>query len=100
MTSISAADFAKLKNQAQLTLTSDEEQLIHAQLDEALQAVAVFDELDLSSVPPLAHPSGVNNVMREDVITPSFSQAEALKNAPATHNGYVMVPGVFAEQDS
>ncbi len=99
-TNISDADFAKLQRQAKITLTPQEVETIHSQLDEALQAVEVFNELDLTNVTPLAHPGGLTNVMRPDVVTPSFSVEEALLNAPASHQDYVMVPGVFEEQDS
>jgi aspartyl-tRNA(Asn)/glutamyl-tRNA(Gln) amidotransferase subunit C len=97
-TTVSDADFAKLQQMARLTLSDAEKATIHAQLDEALHAIEVFDELDLTGVPPLTHPTGLENVMREDVVTPSFSQEEALQNAPMSHGGYIMVPGVFEEQ--
>lgn len=95
---ITDADFVRLEQMARLKLSAEEKQTIHGQLDEALKAVEVFDELNLTGVPPLAHPGELENVMREDVITPSFTQAEALQNAPASHAGYVMVPGVLEDQ--
>jgi aspartyl-tRNA(Asn)/glutamyl-tRNA(Gln) amidotransferase subunit C len=95
---ISDADFARLEQMARLKLTDNEKQTIHSQLDEALHAVEVFNELDLSGVPPLSHPGELENVMREDVVTPSLPQDLALQNAPATHDDYVMVPGVLEEQ--
>lgn len=95
---INDTDFKKIERMSKLTLKSDEKDVIHSQLDEALKAIKVFDELDLTEVPPLEHPGGLKNVMRPDVITPSFTQDQALINAPAKHDGYVMVPGVFEEQ--
>lgn len=92
---ISNSDFSKLVKMTKLVLTDQEKDLIHSQLDEALKAIEVFDELDLASVPPLSHPGELTNVMREDVVTPSFTQAEALSNAPASHGGYFMVKGVL-----
>lgn len=95
---ITDTDFARLEQMARLKLTAEEKQTIHGQLDEALHAVEVFNELDLTGVPPLAHPGELENVMREDIVTSSFTQTEALQNAPAVHGGYVMVPGVLEEQ--
>ena len=95
---ISDSDFAKIQRMARLTLSDEEKSTIHNQLDEALKAIKVFDELDLSKVAPLEHPGGLKNVLRDDVITPSFTQEQALQNAPQKLNGYVMVPGVFEEQ--
>lgn len=97
-TIISDDDFAKLVRMTKLTLTDDEKKSIHSQLDEALKAVEVFDELDLKDVTPLSHPGDLKNVMRADVVKPSFSQLEALSNAPASHDGYFMVKGVLEEQ--
>lgn len=95
---ISDSDFTRLEQMARLKLTTEEKQTIHGQLDEALHAVEVFNELDLTGVPPLAHPGELENVLREDVVTPSFPQDLALQNAPAQHGGYVMVPSVLEEQ--
>lgn len=99
-TVISDVDFAKLVKMTKLTLSDEEKTTIHGQLDEALKAVEVFDELDLAGVSPLSHPGEMTNIMREDVIKPSFSQEEALSTAPANHDGYFMVPGVLEEQTS
>lgn len=98
--SISDTDFAKLETMARLTLTDQEKQTIHSQLDEALKAIKVFDELDLEGVPPLSHPGNLTNVMREDEVKESFTQKEALANAPATHAGYFMVPHVLGGESS
>ena len=95
---ISDSDFTKLVKMTKLTLSKEEQVAVHSQLDEALKAVEVFDELDLTGVPPLSHPGNLQNVMREDVVKPSFSQEEALSTAPSSHDGYVMVKGVLEEQ--
>lgn len=92
--------FGKLLKMTKLTLADAEKKTIHTQLDEALKAVEVFDELNLSNVPPLSHPGGLTNVMREDIVKPSFTQAEALSNSLSSHEGFVMVKGVLAEHTS
>ena len=95
---ITDTDFAKLVKMTKLTLSDDEKVSIHSQLDEALKAVEVFDELDLKNVVPLSHPGNLQNIMREDVVTDSFTQEEALSNASAKHNGFFMVSGVLEDQ--
>lgn len=95
---ITANDFKRVVQMANLDLSDSEKAPIQGQLNEALQAIQVFDELDLANVPPLEHPSGISNVMRQDVVTPSLPQDLALANAPAQHDGYVMVKGVFEDQ--
>jgi aspartyl-tRNA(Asn)/glutamyl-tRNA(Gln) amidotransferase subunit C len=41
--------------------------------------------------------TGLNNIMREDMVDESrmFSQEEALRNAPRTHNGYFVVDQIL-----
>lgn len=95
---INDSDFAKLVKMTKLTLSDSEKTTIHSQLDEALKAVEVFDELDLTGIPPLEYPGELSNVMREDIVESSFTQEEALANAPASHNGYVLVKGVLEDQ--
>ena len=95
---ITDTDFAKLVKMTKLTLSDEEKVSIHSQLDEALKAVEVFDELDLKNVVPLSHPGNLQNVMREDLVIDSFSQEEALSNASAQHNGFFMVSGVLEDQ--
>jgi len=38
---------------------------------------------------------GLTNIFREDIITPSLSQQEALANAQETENGYFKAPRVM-----
>jgi Asp-tRNA(Asn)/Glu-tRNA(Gln) amidotransferase C subunit len=47
---ISDSDYKKLTSQAQLTLDPDEAKEIHSQLNEALSAITVFDELDTKHI--------------------------------------------------
>lgn len=99
-TNISAADFTKLVKQVNLVLSDDEKTKIHAQLDEALGAVKVLEELDTTTVSKISSASGLTNILRDDEIAPSFTQAEALQNASLTHNGYFVVPAIFESQDN
>lgn len=98
--SLSPADFARLTKQANLSLSKQEQDKIHAQLDEALSSVKVMSELDTSDVPGTTSASGLTNVLREDVVRPSFPQDLALQNAKHTHDGYFMVPAIFESQDN
>ena len=98
---ISQADFAKLVGQAKLSLKNQEKEEIRSQLNEALDAIAVFDELDIEGVKALNQPiEDAHNVWREDVVKPSFSQEEALSEASSTLDGYFMVDAIFEEEDN
>ncbi len=97
---ISDQGFTKLIQQANLTLSDDQQSKIHSQLDEALQAIEVLRELDTSKVKNTSSSSALTNVLREDKVKPSFPQDIALQNAKQFHNGYFMVPAIFEPKDT
>lgn len=93
--------FVKLVAQANLTLTPKEISQIRPQLNEALNAIKVFDELDTKNVPLLAQPiEDLHNVMRDDLVEPSLSQSQALSQAAHTHQDYILVKAVFENEDN
>lgn len=95
---LSDDDFKKLVAQAKLVLTKDEEEKIKSQLDDALSAVQILKELDTQGVPTQGHPTGdLENVWREDLVTPSLPQDLALSSAPKSHQGYFVAKAVFDE---
>lgn len=51
--------------------------------------------LDTTGVEPLHHVLDLQNVLREDVVHPSFDAETALKNAPARKGDYFLVPKVI-----
>jgi len=64
------------------------------------KVLKVVDELsavDTSGVEPVGHVSGLETVVREDVIDEAhmFTQQEALRNAPRTHDGYFVVDQIL-----
>lgn len=65
-----------------------EENVIKDQLTQAAQYVEVLKELNTDNVKPTFQVNHKKNVLREDVITPSFSQSEALSQATNTQDGY------------
>jgi len=91
-TSIDVSHIAKLAN---LPLTKAEEKLFSKQLSSTLSYVQQLDEVETEKVEPTAQVTGLMNVFREDVITPGFSQEEALKNAPAQYKGFFKVKSIF-----
>lgn len=97
---ISSSNITQLIAQANLVLSDQEQSTISSQLNEALSAISVLNELDTSTVSSVTSASGLTNVMREDVVKPSFTQNDALGNANQTHNGYFMVQAVFENQDN
>ena len=53
--------------------------------------------IPLDDVEPTTQVAGLLNVYRDDTIDESriLSQEDALKNTPASHNGYFKVPAIL-----
>lgn len=79
---------------ARLSLTPDEQRQIGAQLGTILAYIEKLKEVDVSHVEPTAHAIPLVNVTRPDEPRGSFTQEQALKNAPAKANGLFMVPKI------
>jgi aspartyl-tRNA(Asn)/glutamyl-tRNA(Gln) amidotransferase subunit C len=77
---------------ARLALTEEELERLGGQLGTILEAVSKVSELDLSHVPPTAHPLDLVNVLAEDEPRPSLPRDAALANAPQTEEGAFRVP--------
>lgn len=65
-----------------------EENFIKDQLTQAADYVDILKELNTDSVEPTFQVNHKKNVLREDVILPSFTQQQALSQAKSTSNGY------------
>ncbi len=89
-----AKAIAKLAN---LQLNQTDLLYVDNQLTVSLDYLQSIQKLPTKNVEPTSQVTGLENVFREDVIEPSLSQEEALKNAPRTHNGYIVVDAVFGE---
>lgn len=92
---ITLEEVHKVARLARLALTDDEAQGLQHDLDAILGYVALLDAVDTSGVEPTAHAIAVASPLREDVIGPSLSQAEALAAAPAAREGGFSVPKVL-----
>jgi len=77
---------------ARLELSDDEIGRLQEQLSDILEAVSKVSELDLSEVPPTAHPLEIANAWAEDVRRPCLELDEAFANAPDRDDDYFRVP--------
>jgi aspartyl-tRNA(Asn)/glutamyl-tRNA(Gln) amidotransferase subunit C len=64
------------------------------QLNAILEHADALNKLDTSNIQPTAHPLPLQNVFREDIAKPGFSNEEALANAPEREDGYFKVPKI------
>lgn len=82
---------------ARLRLTEEEAARHKAQLARILDYMEVLESYDLGETQPTAHAAPVYDVWREDAPRESFSNAEALANAPAQREGQFLMPRVVEE---
>jgi aspartyl-tRNA(Asn)/glutamyl-tRNA(Gln) amidotransferase subunit C len=89
---ISKDEVAHVALLARLKLSDEELERFGEQLSAILEAVGKVSELDLSDVPPTAHPLDLVNVWDDDEPRPSLSVEEALANAPDRDGSFFRVP--------
>lgn len=90
-------DVAKVAALARLTLTEAELELFTEQLGKVLSHAADLNSLPLDGVTPTAHPFGLVNVTRSDVVRPSIDRAAVLAAAPDSQDGRFGVPRIVGE---
>src|SRR4051794_35103314 len=73
-------------------LTDDEGAKFQEQLSAIIDAISKVSELDLSDVPPTAHPLEIANTWAEDEPRPSLPLDEVFANAPDRDDDYFKVP--------
>ncbi len=73
-------------NLVRLGITEEEAQKFSGQFSSIIDYFTMLNEVD------------TENVLREDVVKPSMSHAEFIKNAPNSERGYVKVPTVLGEE--
>jgi aspartyl-tRNA(Asn)/glutamyl-tRNA(Gln) amidotransferase subunit C len=97
MPGLSRSDVEHVAYLARLGLTADELSLLEGQLNHILDQYAKLAELDTEAIPPTAQTIELENILRDDVVTPSLPVEEVLRNASESSGGYVVVPPILGE---
>jgi aspartyl-tRNA(Asn)/glutamyl-tRNA(Gln) amidotransferase subunit C len=97
---VTLEDVKRVAELAHLKLTADETASMQQDLNSILGYVAQLDELDTSSVAPLAEvnelaDAGGVGLLREDVVRPSLDRAVVMAEAPETDQVFFKVPKVI-----
>jgi aspartyl-tRNA(Asn)/glutamyl-tRNA(Gln) amidotransferase subunit C len=97
---VTTEDVERVAELAHLKLTPDETGNMVHDLNAMLDYVAQLNELDTTSVLPLAQVSELEGAggagsLREDLVKPSLSRAEVMAQAPETDNAFFKVPKVI-----
>lgn len=100
---VKAEDVERVAELAHLKLTPDEAGNMLHDLNAILDYVAQLDELDTSSVAPLAQVSELvggndTNPLREDQRKPSLERSAVMAQAPETDQAFFKVPKVIERQ--
>lgn len=90
-------DVAHVARLARLTLSDQELDLFTEQLRSVLEHANDMATLDLEGVVPTAHPFGLINVVREDVVRESLDRETVLACAPDVEDGRFAVPRIMGE---
>lgn len=91
-------DISHIAKLANLSLSKEEKKKYEKQLNETLSYINNLTEIDTKDAEPTSQVTGLENVTREDTVTPSLSQEEVLKNAKFTHNGFFKVKAILENQ--
>lgn len=81
-----------------LGISEEEAQKFSGQFSSIIDYFNMLNEVDTTNVPPASDIANEENVLREDMVQPSMSREEFLKNAPQSERGYVKVPTVLGEE--
>ena len=85
---------AKLAN---LNLSKKQEEDLEKSIPIVASYMDEIKNLDVDDIAETTRVTEEENVSREDIVEPSLSQKDALKNAKKTHNGFFVVPAIFEE---
>lgn len=66
-----------------------------AHLNTVLEYFGQLDEVDTENVDPTYHVADVVNVFREDVVTESLTQEEAIENTKSKQDGHFKAPKIM-----
>lgn len=91
---ITVKDVEHVAKLARLELSEEEKEKYTKQLGDVLKYVDAMNEVDTSSVEPMAHAIDFVNVMREDKVFYEQTKEELMKNAPYEEDGFFRVPKI------
>jgi len=95
---ITIQDVEHIAKLARLKLTEEEKSRFQKELGKIIEYFDQLKKLNTEGVPPNTHVVPLENVLREDKITPSLPVDEALANAPDRKGNYFRVPKVVEKE--
>lgn len=85
---------------ANLNLTPTQLKSMQEKFDSMIGYFKELQSLDLKGIESTSRVLEEINIFREDLVTPSLTQEEALKNAKRSYNGFFVVDNVLENRDA
>jgi aspartyl-tRNA(Asn)/glutamyl-tRNA(Gln) amidotransferase subunit C len=96
MSKITVAEVERIAKLAHIGVTPAEAKSLAGELDAIVGFVEQLQSVDIEGVDPTDQVTGLENVMRDDVVKPAAqSRDELLANAPVSKDGYIVVKRVL-----
>jgi aspartyl-tRNA(Asn)/glutamyl-tRNA(Gln) amidotransferase subunit C len=99
MATLSRADVEHVAYLARLGLTDEELERLEGQLNHILDQYAILATVPTDHIAPTAQTIELENILREDIVQPSFASDAVLALAPATEGEFIVVPAILGERD-
>ena len=90
----STVDLAHLANLARLSFDASTTESALRDLEKIIAMIDVMQDVDTEGVAPLSHPSDGAQRLRQDLINETEQREKFQHTAPATAEGYYLVPRV------
>ena len=95
MAGLSRSDVEHVAYLARLGMSPAELDRLQGQLNQILDQYAKLAELDTDAIPPTAQTIELENILRDDLVTPSLPQTAVLANAPLREGAFMVVPPIL-----
>ena len=92
--SVDTATVKRVARLARIAVDDDDAERMTGELNAILGFVEQLDEVDVSGVEPMTSVTPMAMKMREDGITDGDKAADIVANAPASEDGFFLVPKV------
>lgn len=92
---VSKEEIKKIATLARINLSEQEEERYAETISAVLDYMKILNEIDTSSVESTSQVTGLENVVREDVVKQTVDRNKLLKQMPQVEDEDLIVPGVF-----
>jgi len=92
--SVDAATVRRIAHLARIAVAEDEVEHLKGELNAMLAFVEQLSEVNVEGVEPMTSVTPMEMKKRVDVVTDGGIRDDVLKNAPATEDGFFLVPKV------